>query len=260
MQEEKDWEQFKQELFRKSSIDLNQYKPAQMQRRITNLMNRHGAKSYMAFFRLLEADAKLYKDFIEYLTINVTEFFRTPDKFGELEEKVIPELLSRSPRLNIWSAGCSTGAEPYSLAMIMLDRAPQSRHRILATDIDVEMLAKARRGVYTQGELKNIPAFRLDKYFKRDGASFAVKDEVKAAVEFQRHNLLFDKFDSGFDLILCRNVVIYFTEEAKDALYRRFFAALKPGGVFFVGGTEAILNFRDIGFQSYLPFFYQKPL
>ncbi len=255
-----DWELFKQKLFAKSNIDLNQYKPAQMQRRITNLMNRHGVSTYMAFFQLLEGNPKIYKDFIDYLTINVTEFFRTPEKFVELEEKVIPDLLARSPRLNVWSAGCSTGAEPYSLAMILLHKAPAARHRILATDLDVEMLAKAKQGVYAAGELKNIPAQRLDRYFVKSGDSFAVKDEVKAMIEFQRHNLLLDKFENGFDLILCRNVVIYFTEEAKDALYRRFFAALKPGGVFFVGGTEAILNFRDIGFQHYLPFFYRKPL
>ena len=260
MQDEKDWELFKQKLFAKSSIDLNQYKPAQMQRRITNLMNRHGVNTYMGFFSLIDNDAKLYKDFIDYLTINVTEFFRTPEKFVELEEKVIPELLARSPRLNVWSAGCSTGAEPYSLAMILMDRAPHNRHRILASDLDVEMLAKAKQGVYTASELKNIPPARIDKYFNKAGANLAVKDEVKSMVEFQRHNLLLDKFETGFDLILCRNVVIYFTEEAKDALYRRFFAALKPGGVFFVGGTEAILNFRDIGFQHYLPFFYRKPL
>jgi chemotaxis protein methyltransferase CheR len=255
-----DWELFKQKLFAKSNIDLNQYKPAQMQRRITNLMNRHGVTTFMAFFQLLEANPKLYKDFIDYLTINVTEFFRTPEKFVELEEKVIPDLLTRSPRLNLWSAGCSTGAEPYSLAMILLDKASSARHRILATDLDVEMLAKAKLGTYNLGELKNIPAARLDKYFTRNGENCAVKDVVKTMVEFQRHNLLLDKFETGFDLILCRNVVIYFTEEAKDALYRRFFAALKPGGVFFVGGTEAILNFREIGFQHYLPFFYRKPL
>ncbi len=257
---QEDWELFKQKLFAKSNIDLNQYKPAQMQRRITNLMNRHGVSTYMAFFQLIEANPKLYKDFIDYLTINVTEFFRTPEKFAELEEKVVPDLLTRSSRLNVWSAGCSTGAEPYSLAMILLQKAPAARHRILATDLDSEMLAKAKQGAYAAGELKNIPAQRMDRYFVKSGDTYTVKDEVKGMVEFQRHNLLLDKFESGFDLILCRNVVIYFTEEAKDALYRRFFSALKPGGVFFVGGTEAILNFRDIGFQHYLPFFYRKPL
>jgi len=84
--------------------------------------------------------------------------------------------------------------------------------------------------------------------------------EIKACIEFKQHNLLKDRFETGFDLILCRNVVIYFTEEAKDQLYRDFFAALKPGGVLFVGATEAILNFRNMGYESYLPFFYRRPM
>ncbi|MBP2644207.1 MAG: methyltransferase, CheR-type [Firmicutes bacterium] len=260
MSEDKDWELFKQKLFNKSAIDLNLYKPAQMQRRITNFYTRHGAKTYVEFFSLIEHNSRLYKEFIDYLTINVTEFFRTPEKFVELEEKVIPDLLTKSPRLNVWSAGCSIGAEPYSLAMILMDKSPQIKHRILASDLDTEMLAKAKSGSYSGGELKNIAPVRLTKYFTKVNSEFVISDEVKSRVEFVQHNLLLDKFETGFDLILCRNVVIYFTEEAKDALYRRFFAALKPGGVFFVGGTEAILNFREIGFQHYLPFFYRKPL
>lgn len=259
MSSEKDWELFKQKLFNKSTINLNDYKPTQMQRRITSLMTRHGASSYVAFFEKMERDQQLYKDFIDFLTINVTEFFRTPEKFDELERKVIPDLLAKSSKLSIWSAGCSIGAEPYSLAMILNELTPGTRHRILATDLDVEILGKAKKGIYTMNELKNLPAARLNKYFKQADANYHLNDDIKSRVEFQRHNLLLDKFENGFDLILCRNVVIYFTEEAKDALYRRFFAALKPGGVLFVGGTEAILNFRDIGFQSYLPFFYKKP-
>lgn len=255
-----DWEMFKEKLFAKSNINLNDYKPAQMQRRITNLMTRHGKSTYMDFFRLLETDSKIYKDFIDYLTINVTEFFRTPEKFVELENKVIPDLLAANSRLSIWSAGCSIGAEPYSLAMILMEKTPTVKHRILATDLDVEILTKAKNGVYSANELKNMPPARLSKYFRESAGLYHLQESVKERVEFQRHNLLLDKFDSGFDLILCRNVVIYFTEEAKDALYRRFFAALKPGGVLFVGGTEAILNFREIGFQHYVPFFYRKPV
>jgi chemotaxis protein methyltransferase CheR len=254
-----DWELFKQKLFAKSNINLNDYKPAQMQRRITNLMTRHGVSAYMDFFRLIENDAKLYKEFIDYLTINVTEFFRTPEKFVELENKVLSDLLIKSAKLNIWSAGCSIGAEPYSIAMILMEKTPTVKHRILASDLDVEMLAKAKSGVYSANELKNLPPARLAKYFRESAGSYSLQESVKERVEFQRHNLLLDRFETGFDLILCRNVVIYFTEEAKEALYRRFFAALKPGGVLFVGGTEAILNFRDIGFQHYLPFFYKKP-
>lgn len=259
MSDAKDWELFKQKFFVKSNIDLNHYKPAQMQRRITNLMNRHGANTYMDFFSLIERDAKLYEDFVEYLTINVTEFFRTPEKFMELESKCLTDLLANSPRLNIWSAGCSIGAEPYSLAIILKEKTPNTKHRILATDLDVEILAKAKKAQYTANEMKNLPQDRLNKYFKQADSQYLLNDDIKSRIEFQKHNLLLDRFEAGFDLILCRNVVIYFTEEAKDALYKRFFAALKPGGVLFVGGTEAILNFRDIGFQHYIPFFYRKP-
>ena len=257
---DKDWDLFKTKLYSKSGINLNDYKPAQMQRRIGNMMTRNGASGYLEFFGKLENNPKLYKEFIDFLTINVTEFFRTPEKFDELEKRVIPDLLKMSTKLNIWSAGCSIGAEPYSIAIMLNEINSQGRHRILATDLDVEMLAKAKQGSYTANELKNIPSARLAKYFTQADGIATIKPDIKSKVEFQRHNLLMDKFETGFDLILCRNVVIYFTEEAKDALYRRFFAALKPGGVLFVGGTEAILNFRDIGFQHYLPFFYRKPL
>ena len=260
MSGEQDWELFKQKFNAKSSINLNDYKPAQMQRRINNLMTRYGVSTYVDFFKLLDKDAKMYKEFIDYMTINVTEFFRTPEKFSELETKVLPDLLAQSSKLNIWSAGCSVGAEPYSLAMILKDITPNMKHRILATDLDVEMLEKAKSGVYTNTEYKNISTGRASKYFKHAGTTYTVDDDIRARVEFKRHNLLLDKFESGFDLILCRNVVIYFTEDAKDSLYRRFLSALKPGGVLFVGGTEAILNFRDIGFAQYVPFFYRKPL
>ena len=135
------------------------------------------------------------------------------------------------------------------------------RHRILASDLDIEILAKAKRGVYVEGEIKAMQKERLAKYFdKVDGDKYAVKQEIKNCIEFKRHNLLKDKFEEGFDLILCRNVVIYFTEEAKDQLYANFFKALKPGGILFVGATEAILNFRKLGYTSFQPFFYQKPL
>jgi len=255
-----DWETFKQKFCAKSGINLNYYKPQQMQRRISNLMTRHRVGAYVDFFGLLERDAKLYKDFVDYLTINVTEFFRTPEKFNELETKVLGELMDRTPKLNIWSAGCSVGAEPYSLAMILDGMTPKVRHRILATDIDAEILNKARAGMYTATEFKNITDERAKRYFRQEDNRYIISDAIKGKVEFQKQNLLLDKFESGFDLILCRNVVIYFTEQAKDELYRKFLAALKPGGVLFVGGTEAILNFRDIGFQQYMPFFYRKPL
>ncbi|MCI7078618.1 MAG: protein-glutamate O-methyltransferase CheR [Veillonellaceae bacterium] len=257
--DERDWEEFKAKLKRKTEIDLDLYKAPQMQRRIMNLARRNGYDKYSAYFDKVVQDKDDFAAFIEYLTINVSEFFRTPDKFAKLETDVIPELMKRSSRLNIWSAGCSIGAEPYSLAMILNDMTPNTRHRILATDLDIEILGKAKAGVYNENELKAMSEARKSKYFTRQGDKYAVSPDIKQRIEFKRHNLLKDSFETGFDLILCRNVVIYFTEEAKDQLYANFFKALKPGGILFVGATEAILNFRKLGYTSYQPFFYQKP-
>lgn len=259
--DERDWVEFKRKLKSKTDIDLDLYKEPQMKRRIGNLVNRSAAKSFVEYFDTVAKDKDEFAAFIEYLTINVSEFYRTPDKFAKLETDVIPDLLKRSPKLNIWSAGCSIGAEPYSLSMIMKELTPGKQHRILATDLDIEILAKAKKGVYMENEIKSLSPERRKKYFDAlPDSKFAVKEDIKSCIEFKRHNLLKDPFEKGFDLILCRNVVIYFTEEAKDQLYTRFFEALKPGGILFVGATEAILNFRKMGYTSYQPFFYQRPL
>lgn len=261
MMDDKDWELFKKKLDQKTGIDLQLYKEPQMKRRIGNLVTRAEMDSFVAYFDKVSKNKDDFAEFIEYLTINVSEFFRNPDKFDKIEKEIIPYLMKSSPKLNIWSAGCSIGAEPYSLSIIMKELTPSVRHRILATDLDIDILAKAKKGVYADNEIKALKPDRKTKYFtKTSDGKWAVNADIKAAVEFKRHNLLKDKFEKGFDFILCRNVVIYFTEEAKDQLYTHFLEALKPGGILFVGATEAILNFRKIGYTSYQPFFYQKPL
>lgn len=257
---EQDWVTFKHKLNRATGIDLDLYKEAQMKRRINNLIMRKGYNSVCAYFDFAVKDKKEFASFIEYLTINVSEFFRTPEKFSELETDIIPELLKDNHSINIWSAGCSIGAEPYSVAMILAEKTPMTKHRILATDLDVDILAKAKVGIYTENELKSISLRRKQQYFtKNDEGMYVLKPAIKERIEFRRHNLLKDPFGSDFDLILCRNVVIYFTEEAKDKLYTKFFHALKPGGILFVGGTEAVLNYREMGYENYCPFFYRRP-
>ena len=261
MMDDNDWVAFKRKLKGKTEIDLDLYKEAQMKRRIGNLVTRNGFDSYTAYFDHVAKNHVEFEAFIEYLTINVSEFFRTPDKFSKLETDVLPDLLKRSSKLNIWSAGCSIGAEPYSMAMILKEMTPGQKHRILASDLDIEIIAKAKKGVYMENEIKSISPQRLQKYFTKEAdGKYAVKQEIKDCIEFKRHNLSKDSFAIGFDLILCRNVVIYFTEEAKDQLYANFFRALKPGGILFVGATEAILNFRKLGYTSFQPFFYQRPM
>ena len=244
-----------------TGIDLNGYKTPQMQRRLATYLQRSGHTNWRSYFEAIRLDRAAISKLKDYLTINVTSFFRDSEKFDYLRRTILPTLSqSRLAPLRIWSAGCSLCADPYSLAMILKDLTPGTKHRILATDLDVEILAKAKMGMYSSNEFKNISQHRAQKHFQVRDGKYLVSEDIKNCVEFKRHNLLLKKKKKGFDLILCRNVVIYFTDEAKFELYKRFFDALKPGGVLFVGGTEAILNFREIGFESYLPFFYRKPL
>jgi chemotaxis protein methyltransferase CheR len=167
-------------------------------------------------------------------------------------------MLTGGRALKVWSAGCSFGAEPYTLAMILADLAPSVRHSLTATDIDQKILQKAQRGIFTEADVKNVPPAAKARYLKPRGADYEVAPSIRDRIAFRRHNLLADRFEADHDLIVCRNVVIYFTEQAKDELFRRFAAALRPGGVLFVGGTERVFNAREIGLESKIPFFYER--
>ncbi|HYF78817.1 MAG TPA: protein-glutamate O-methyltransferase CheR [Symbiobacteriaceae bacterium] len=240
-----------------TGIDLDCYKGTQMERRLQTIMRRVGVPDLGAYARLLMVTPSRVKEFQDFLTINVSEWVRNPEKFDELQKSIIPELLKRSPRLKIWSAGCSNGSEPYSVAMLLDEVDPTGRHQILATDLDEEILKAARAGVYTDKDIRGVSVARRSRYFFQDGDKFIVKPELRSRVTFERQNLLSDPFPTDVDLVLCRNVVIYFTEEAKDDLYRRFHRALKPGGILFVGGTESLLKARELGYASVSPFFYR---
>ena len=253
-----DYEVFKHRVHTITGIDLSSYKQKQAERRINTLLRRLNVPSYEEYLKILEKDAKARKDFLNYFTINVTEFFRTPAKFTELETVVIPQLLKASSSLKIWSAGCSTGAEVYSVAIILDELTKNTRHKLFATDIDDEMLKKAKEAVYADNEMNQVSEQRKKKYFTTDGKTYTLSNEIKAKVDFKIHDLLKDKYENSCDLILCRNVVIYFTEDAKDLLYKKFYDALKPGGILFVGGTERIPNYIELGYKSFSPFFYQK--
>lgn len=252
------WEGFIEVFRSMSKIDLSAYKRPQMERRINSFMRTANATDYAAFIKLLQSDRGLYQRFIEHLTINVSEFFRNKNHWDILESQVLPQLLAEKKSLRLWSAGCSTGEEPYSLAIMMKERFPGKIERILATDLDEEVLAKAKIGLYNAKSLVAANPGIKEKYFQQEGGFYRVKDEIKKEVQFKQHDLLKDIYPDSMDLILCRNVVIYFTEETKEKLYKKFVTALRPGGVMFIGSTEQIFQAREIGLKSIATFFYQK--
>lgn len=241
-----------------TAIDLAQYKEAQMKRRLTTLRQKHGYDTFVSFFDAMVKDKKLFYEFLDRMTINVSEFWRNPNRWEILEQRFIPDMLRGTRRLKLWSAACSTGEEPYSLAMILAEKGVLNEVQLHATDIDEGALEKARQGVYIDRSVRDVPASYVKKYFHNENVSYIIKDELKRAVKFQKQNLLVDTFESNFDLIICRNVMIYFTEEAKHILYHKFAKALKPGGILFVGSTEQIFSPGQYGLESAETFFYRK--
>mgnify|MGYP000267996176 CR=1 FL=1 len=255
---ENSWEWFITRFESLSRIDLTAYKRPQMERRINSFMRSAGAEDYKSFLNLLRDDAALYRKFLEHITINVSEFFRNPNHWDILQNQVLPLLVKDRRSLRVWSAGCSTGEEPYSLAMLFMDKRIPLSDKILATDIDQDVLNKAMQGVYTSKAVQGIPPAYLSRYLDCHEDKCQIKKEVRDMVSFKRHDLLRDPFSRNFDLILCRNVVIYFTEETKTRLYQRFADALADGGVLFIGSTEQIFQARELGLKSIATFFYRK--
>ena len=240
-------------------LDLQQYKRKQMRRRLDSFIEERHPRSVVAYCSDLEKDPVLKKELKDFLTINVSEFFRDDLQFNYLKRAVFPGMLRKNNILNIWSAGCSNGAEAYSVAILLDILSPKVQHRILATDVDDAILALAKEGgPYVGRELKNVDSLILYKYFVRSGDGYKVVDHIRDRVEFAKHNLLTDEYEKDFDLIICRNVVIYLTDDAKRSLNSYFYESLKDGGVMFIGGSEIILGARDVGFESVGPSFYRK--
>ncbi len=253
-----DFNEFHKWVHRELGINLSAYKPEQLNRRINSLMTRVGIKSLDEYTVAIKNSSEQRQKFLDFITINVTEFYRNPELFVELENEIKNYLLKQSANLKIWSAACSIGCEPYTVAMILDKISPLVSHKILATDIDNTILGKAKDGVYTKNEMKCVPDSDINKYFKIQGDKYYISDKIKNMVELRKHDLILDNYDKDFDLILCRNVVIYFNNDIKQEIYSKFSKSLKKGGLLFVGATESIYNYRDFGFEKASTFIYKK--
>jgi chemotaxis protein methyltransferase CheR len=245
-------------VYRELNLNLNSYKDAQMQRRILSVMKKSGAKDMIEYSKLISKDEKIRKEFLDQVTINVTEFFRNKDMFLQLEKIIVNTTSKKFNKLKIWSAACSNGAEPYSIA-IMLDRNNLlNKAEIIATDIDKEILSKARDGKYKETELKGLDKDLLSKYFAKDLEYYRIAENLRKKVNFKRHDLLLDKYERDCQLIVCRNVTIYFKQDVKDEVYRKFSESLVSGGILFIGATEGIYNPKEFGLKKLATCIYEK--
>ena len=252
------WLTFYRKFREQTGIDFNLYKQNQLQRQILMLADQRRVEDFEALSRLVLDNRDEQVWFLDRLAINVTELFRNPELWRDLEKLVKNELVPQGRGIKAWSAGCSVGAEAYSLAAVFDKFSPGKFHKIHCTDIDSSALEQAKKGHFNRMEARIIPQ-EFDKYFVQTDDGAEVVPQLKNYLTFQKHNLLADPYGSNYDLIVCRNVLIYFVDEAKDQIFRRFYNALRPGGYLFIGSSERIFNNRDIGFECPKPYFYMKP-
>ncbi len=238
----------KEQIFRKTKLDCQYYRDSYLQRRISSRMRNVGANDNAQYLDYLAKHPEEFKQLMDALTINVTNFFRDPDVFGFIERNVLPDILKKAQEedraVKIWSAGCSSGAEPYTLAMIVLDAMQKRGHEqnvtvtIFASDIDDKSLKTAMEGEYSDEQVKGISSARLKKYFDRIDGGYLAKDNIKKLIQFKKRDLIKGIGFSPVDLILCRNVVIYFSVELKERLYKQFYMNLSQGGYLVLGKSE----------------------
>ena len=239
-------------LYQRFHYDFRGYSRASIERRLAQLRARLGYRNYSAMLEGLLHDESVSPQVIAYLTVQVSEMFRDPSYFRALREEVVPHLRTY-PSLKVWIAGCSSGEEPYSLAMLALEAVTASGKdvdvRVLASDLDPLVLERARQGRYPAAAVAALAPKLRETWFDRDGDGVRVKARLRETVSFRPLDLFSSPPPPHLDLLLCRNVMIYFSRELQQRLLRAFHQALRPGGIFVTGKTETVLGPARTVFQ-----------
>lgn len=258
-----DFEELKKGVKKLLGFNTDQYKNTYLGRRFNARLRAYSLDSYHEYWNLLKNDSKEQERLLNDLTINVTEFFRDNTVYRFLYDDVFPLMIERKNRIRVWSAGSSDGKEAYSIAMLFLDllgeRNARSKVNIVATDIDKACLDRARSGCYisrrgiNQTDVSKQLSFlaKPNEYFDIQDETYFLKPAVKNLVSFQYHDMISGPKKQNFDIIFCRNVVIYFSRSLQEVLYMDFFNALNSGGFFVMGKTETLVGEARGRFQSY---------
>jgi len=232
-----------EKIYRERGFDFRGYKGSTLTRRLGRRLRARGVHTYADYTRVLDNDQTEYDRLFNDFTINVTSFFRDEIAFKALEELALTALKTKAEKnIRIWSAGCATGEEPYSIAMLLMEcldwESGPREVSILATDIDTKTLQRAREGLFTPKEVEGIRPALLKRYFCAEGGGFRVKLALKQLVTFEEHNLVSDSPYSDLDMVVCRNVLIYLNPVPQAQMIEGFYTALKKGGFLLLGKAE----------------------
>jgi len=236
-----------QKIYTERGFDFRDYKKDSLKRRIKKRLDAYHISTYQEYIEFLDAHQDEYAKLFDTMLINVTEFFRDQDAWKILESDVIPGIIARKKNgesIRVWTAGCASGEEPYSVGILLAEALGDALGnfdiRIYATDIDENALAEARRGVYSSEKLKNVSPERLEKYFTKEDGVFKIDRQIRQMVAFGRQDLTSDAPISHLDLLICRNVLIYFNAKLQNKLLYRFDFAMNRGGYVFFGKSESM--------------------
>ncbi len=257
---DEDFQEIVKILQSRRAFDLGSYKDRCIKRRIASRVRARGLSDSAHYVELLDSDNDELDALLAVLTIHVSHFFRNPTTYRVLEEKILPELISRAKcrqeqQLRIWSVGCAGGEEPYSLALLLHEMKPADLQiSITGSDVSLPILAQAEKGEYDAQRLAEVPEEVRERYFERlEGTRFQLKREIREMVSFRKHDVLTDLDYPSADLILCRNVMIYFSREEQSKILARFARSLGPENFLVLGRAETLVGTVRHLFRSEYP-------
>ncbi len=241
-------------VYEKTGMYFKENKKYLIKSRLMGRLKELKLNSYKDYYYRVKYDSKESVEMINCLTTNETSFFRTMPHITELQQKILPEFAKKGAMVRIWSAACSTGEEPYTIAIIIKELEKKGIRipvEIIGTDIDEQVLHKAREGLYTMNSFRGVENGYIQNYFKKQGQLYAINPEIKNMVKFSKLNLI-DSLKmttmKNFDVVLCRNVLIYFSQESRKKVIEHLYLSLKKDGYFFLGHSETLHGVFD-GFQ-----------
>jgi chemotaxis protein methyltransferase CheR len=235
-------------IYAESGITFTPTNRSILESRLKERLREKNVDSITTYFSTIKRDKEELKGFLDSITTNLTRFFRNQAHFDALEKHVIPELMKikRTPgAIKIWSAGCSTGEEPYTIAMLLSEILPAAwSYEILASDLSLKCLMTAKEGFYAESRIVGIPDNYLAKYFDKVDGGFKIHSNIQSKIRFDYHNLKNDSQLRNYDIVFCRNVIIYFDDAAQNAVINRFWDSMAPKSFLFIGHSESLFGMK----------------
>jgi chemotaxis methyl-accepting protein methylase len=243
-------------IFEQAGLDAEQYRRETLRRRVPACLRALRVETLLEVRLAIDRNPELAKIALNALVIGVTSFFRDPPVFWNLAQAALPGLLAQPTGLRVWSAGCSDGAELYSVAMLLAERGAIDRSTLLGTDCRTRAISLAREGCYETGEIKNVPADLFSRYFRFDDGGWRIQTELRAATQWRCGDVLATSEPGAWDMILCRNLGIYLQPGVASRLWSRLEQALRPGGILVLGKAERPIG--TTGLRLLSPCIYQR--